>query len=234
MLRNILIGVLTLGMLPLFGCAKTYRIMYDNCERAFINPAEKARAGKTVTLKMGVVTDTRTEVLLDGEPLQPTGEKNGFLLYTFKMPAHDVTLSVTSQNISAVEKRMLLDYYTASAAVDEAPGEEEGYYELVLYDDDCSDLLLEEYCHGGTSNETVESCRVPRETAGHAKEIIMRYRMVEWKRMDDCDSLEGVIYVCRFNLEGTYYRVTSEHMPQDGMDAFREVRELLQSAKSGS
>jgi hypothetical protein len=227
-LRCLLIGVLTLGFLPLFGCAKTYQIRYDNCKLAFIDAADAAKAGGTVTLKKGVVTDTIEEVYLDDRILQPDGEEDDCLVYRFVMPDHDVTIRVTSENISAVTRTVLVDYYAAVAAVDEAPGEEEGYYEIVLYDDDCAELLLEEYTNGGTPNEQVRSCRVPREAADEAKTLIERYRMPEWNTMDDCDSLEGAVYVCRFNLNGSSVRVTSERMPNDGMEAFSAIRTLLQ------
>ena len=102
-LRCLLTGVLTLGMLPAFGCAKTYRIVYDNCKPGFVDAPEAARQGETVTLKKGIVFDEIQDVILDGTELQPQGEADGFLIYTFTMPDHDVTVSIESRNISVVE-----------------------------------------------------------------------------------------------------------------------------------
>ena len=219
-LRCLMIGILTFAMLPLFGCAKTHRIRYDKCERAFIDAPQEAKAGSTVTLKKGMVTDTIEEVYLDDQKLQPDGEEDGFLIFRFVMPDHDVTIRVESKNISAVTKTVLVDYYAAAVAVEEAPGEEKGYYEIVLFDDGGFELLLEEYTNGGTPNEQVRSCRVPREAANEAETLIERFGMREWNNLAEADSLEGAIYVCRFNIGGSFCRVTSERMPDDGMEAF--------------
>ena len=134
-LQSLLIGVLMLGLLPLFGCAGTYRITYENCEIAFAKPPQKAKPGTNVVLKKKVVTDRIETVFLNGAELQSGMMEDGLLLYSFTMPEQDVTITVASKDISAVETIMLLDYYTAPTATDEAPGEENGYYELVLYDD---------------------------------------------------------------------------------------------------
>ena len=227
-LRVLLTGVLTMSFLPLFGCAKTYRIDYQKYLRGFIDPPEKAKAGTTVTLKKGAVTDTIEEVLLDGEPLLCEGEEDGFLIYRFKMPAHDVTITIESHNISVVEKTLLIDYYSRDVAIVEEPDGESGYYELVLYDDGNADLLLEVYTDGGTPSQTVSTCRVPAAAADEARKLIEQYNMTAWNDAAEGESLDGAIYVCRFNLDGTFYRVTSEWMPSDGMDAFDAIRTLLQ------
>lgn len=103
LLRILLLGALTLGMLPAFGCAKTYRIVYDNCKPGFVDAPEAARQGETVTLKKGIVFDEIQDVILDGTTLQPQGEADGFLIYTFMMPDHDVTVAIESHNISGIE-----------------------------------------------------------------------------------------------------------------------------------
>lgn len=227
-LRQLVIGILTFAMLPLFGCAKPRQIRYDNCRRAFIDAPEEAKTGATVTLKKGMVTDTIEEVYLDDRKLEPDGEEDGFLIYRFVMPDRAVTIRVESKNISAVTKTVLVDYYAAAVAVVEAPGEEEGYYEIVLFDDGGSELLLEEYTNGGTPNEQVRSCRVPHEAADEAKALIERFGMRKWNDLAEADGIEGKIYVCRFRLDGESFRVTSERMPDDGMEAFAAIRALLQ------
>ena len=228
-LQSLLIGVLMLGRFPLFGCAGTYRITYENCESAFVKTPQKAKPGTNVVLKKKVVTDRIETVFLNGAELQSGRMEDGLLLYSFTMPEQDVTITVASKDISAVETIMLLDYYTAPAATDEAPGEENGYYELVLYDDGSSDLLLVEYQNGGTPSEEVCSFRITREAENEVKAIIDRYRMDAWQESEEYDSLEGVLNVCRFCLDGVYYRVTSEHMPDNGTEAFSEIRRILTS-----
>ena len=227
-LQCLLICILALAMLPQFGCRKTRQIRYDNCKRAFIDAPEEAKTGSTVTLKKGMVTDTIEEVFLDETVLQPDGEEDGFLIYRFVMPDRDVTIRVESKNISAASKTVLVDYYTASVALDTPPGEEEGDYEIVLFDDNSAELLLEEYINGGTAAEQVRSCRVSREAADEAKALIEQYRMREWNDLAEAESIDGAIYVCRFCFDGAFCRVTSENMPDDGMQAFSAICTLLQ------
>ena len=224
-----LCGILIIGLFPLLGCAaKTYRIEYVGGKDAFFDAKDACRAGKTVTLKTGAAMDEMQEVLLDGEKLQTVdGGEDGFFCYEFVMPAHDVTIEFRSKNISAVEPVLLVDYYEKETSEPTAPGKEDSYYELVLYDDDSTDLLLEAHADGGTDRETVTRYRVPRETENQVLAIVREYRMMFWDEIDDPVSVDGMLYVCRFRDDDYYERATSEQMPENGMEAFLALRGLL-------
>ena len=51
--------------------------------------------------------------------------------------------------------------------------------------------------------------------------------MTKWK---DEVGMTGKIYVVRVTVDGEFYRITSEAMPEDGMKAFDEIAGILVSA----
>ena len=226
--KRILVSVLLLGLLPMCGCAKTYRVNYVTGKSAFHGAADEYRAGEQVTLKVGIVTDEIETVFLDGEILRPSDESNDdFRCYTFTMPDHDVEIELLSENISTEEPTLLVDYYEKVVGIYEEPGEESGYYELVLYNNADDMLLLEEYQSGGTAREIVTHYFVPRQAFTDAQAVIKQYDMQSWNDRDDTYPIDGMSYVCKFYADGDVIRVTSDAMPDDGIAAFAAIRSTL-------
>jgi hypothetical protein len=208
--------------------AMRYQIVYEGGKLQFQDPQEWAYPGETVTLMLHPVFDKITEVFVNGEPVQQvSGPDSDLLYFSFVMPTEDVTVTVTSRNISAVEPVLKVDYYTKTVATDPGDGEEEGYYELVLYDDGEEKLLLEEYVNGGTADERVTRYRVPKNIWNEAQLIIYDAGMDGWSSLKYPESLDGALYVVRFDAHGTQCRVSSEAMPENGMDAFNALYWLL-------
>ena len=122
---------------------------------------------------------------------------------------------------------MLVDYYEKVVGVYEEPGEERGYFELVLYDDAEETLLLERYESGGTDREIVTRYRVPRTALSDALSVMRQYGMQDWNDRDDTFPIDGMAYVCQFQADGVDVRVTSDAMPDDGFAAFAALKAQL-------
>lgn len=83
---------LLMFLLPL-ACEKkpTYCIIVEN--GVFVDLRERYAEGETVRLKTHIVMDASPTVTADGERLSPEFDGYQNLVYTFIMPAHDVTVS---------------------------------------------------------------------------------------------------------------------------------------------
>ena len=82
-----------LMILPELACKQetTYRIIVEN--GVFVDLKDRYAEGEEVRLKTYVVMDASPTVTADGERLSPELEGYQYLVYTFIMPAHDVTVS---------------------------------------------------------------------------------------------------------------------------------------------
>ena len=209
---------------------RQFSIAYEGDTLRVIDPVYRATPHDIVTVKLGMIFDVVTEVRVNGKNAeQVDGPDSGYLYFEFEMPEEDVTVEIASNNISVVdgEPIIMVDYYETAVAAVGDDGAENGYYELVLYDDQNGDLLLVEYRNGGTPQETETRYRVPMSVLTDALDVIYDARMNEWNGMTDTISADGALYVCSYNDSGSYTRVTSEQMPADGMEAFSALRSLL-------
>ena len=209
---------------------RQFSIMYEGDLFRLIDPVYRATPHEIVTIKLGLIFDVVTYVRINGKNAeQVDGPDDGYLYYQFEMPTEDVTVQIDSNNISVVdgEPIMMVDYYEASVATGDPDGEES--YELVLYDDQNAKLLLVEYRKDGTEVRY----RVPQTALMDLLDVIYGARMDEWNDMEDTDSLEGMLYVCRFSASnGTYCRASSEKMPENGTEVFSEIRAILRGYAS--
>lgn len=121
------------------------------------------------------------------------------------------------------DRIVLADYYQKEVGTDE----EQPYFELVLYGNEDGSLTLEKYTEGGTEAETMVSYDVPAEAYNRALEIIRNRKLEEWNSMKEYISLDGMLFVIRFYADELHYRVSSERMPENGLEAFREMKALL-------
>lgn len=98
-------------MLGLFGCsAKKYRVDYGGDKDFFKGAKDEYRAGEKVTVYYDLIaTDTDYTFLLDGKRINPDYSENKGYIITFKMPEHDVKLTVESRN-----SMIAFDYVTVT------------------------------------------------------------------------------------------------------------------------
>ena len=121
------------------------------------------------------------------------------------------------------ERLMLVDYFQRTVGIEE----KEPYFELVLYALNDGSLLLEKYVDGGSDQEIVTTYKVPAEVYDRALEIIRNRELDSWNELDDHISLDGVSFVIRYYDHEKHTRVSSDRMPHNGLEAFREIKGLL-------
>lgn len=119
------------------------------------------------------------------------------------------------------EQVMLIDYYSAVVAT--VGGD--GYDETVLYqnkDGSCEIHYFSKY-----ESDEEESHRVYRadpEVIEAAYDIINKNDMASWNEKYDGPGLDGGYYSLKFrNNEGEYVKVSSDSMPEDGINLMGEV-----------
>ena len=108
--------------------------------------------------------------------------------------------------------------------------EPQGYDELALYAYSDTQARLERYTDGGLPTEQKRVYLVPIKAAHEALTAVFEAKMDTWNDLRDADALCGRSCVCRFRgADGGYIRVSTEHMPRDGMRAFDAVAIALGS-----
>lgn len=107
MLKRIITVFLIGGalMLGLSGClGKSYSIDYNGKKSAFANAKDSYKAGSTVTLHYNrIATDTDYSFYLDGERINPDYNGSKGYKIQFKMPEHNVSLTVEAKRAMQYE-----------------------------------------------------------------------------------------------------------------------------------
>ena len=230
-------------VMGLFGCGKPkYKV---DLSSGFTSKKSSYAEGENVTAYFDMIaTDTNYNFYLDCEDveLKEDYDNNHGYVFTFIMPAHDVKLCVSSYNSMVAyppeyegdempeepedeinPDNMVFDYYEKTE--DEESGSR---WELVLYTRDSSDdLILARYSKNGSNPETVETRIVPKEVLDACMELTDKYQMAGWNAED---SLEGKTVVVKFLNGNEMLRISSEEMPENGMEAFDAISAKLAEA----
>ena len=238
-----MIGVISL--LSLCGCGvQKYKVNFDGY--GFESKRTSYAAGEKVTVYYDMIaTDTDYNFYIDDDvDMKQSYDNDHGYIFTFTMPAHDVTLHEESHNsmeyipepeeieplpedeIAAEldESAMLFDYYDAVVAT--VGGD--GYDELVLYGrQNNPGLILAKYRKWGEGGETRSLCIVPESVLEECMDTVGRHDMRNWK---DGFPITGAFYVVKFKDGDTTVRITSDVMPEDGQAAFDEIEGVLGSA----
>ncbi len=116
---------LLMFLLPL-ACEKkpTYRVIVEN--GMFVDLKERYAEGEEVRLKTYIVMDASPTVTADGERLSPKLDGYEYLVYSFIMPAHDVTVSYSlgGSDMMMMPFRITYDGYGVIDKIESAyPGE---------------------------------------------------------------------------------------------------------------
>ncbi len=124
--KCITIVLVLLLFLLLFACEKkpTYRVIAEN--GMFVDLKERYAEGEEVRLKTYIVMDASPTVTADGERLSPELDGYEYLVYTFIMPAHDVTVSYSlgGSDMMMMPFRITYDGYGVIDKIESAyPGE---------------------------------------------------------------------------------------------------------------
>ena len=231
-------GVLLI--MGLFGCGKAkYKLLFDRS--GFQSEKTAYSEGETVTVIYDeIATDTDYSFYTDSDDvkLDQTYDNNRGYEFTFTMPAHEVKFFVSSRNtmeadpnayISDVSddpedyiknENMVFDYYEATVAT--VGGDESTEY--VLYEYDEFRLLLVCYEKSEGSEETRHYSFVSSSVLDDCMKLVEKYKMAKWE--NGCD-LNGKRYVVRFLNDGEMVRASSDDMPEDGLEAFSAVKQVL-------
>jgi len=199
--------------------SEAHRLDYNCGADAFAEAPQTRRAGKTVTLSLRPAAGKTPYLYLDGKLLRPTD--TGGLSYRFPMPPHDVHIDLCFAGADDPQppKRTLADSYKRSV------GRPQTYSEFILSTYSETQLLLEVSRSGPPPEKT--AYLVPVQAAEDVFAAIRRNKMADWNAKKDDVSIRGAVFVCRFPKGNGYECVSSEHMPEDGKNAFQEVRSAL-------
>jgi hypothetical protein len=128
---------------------------------------------------------------------------------------------------AALEQKMILvDYFERELTAD-GP---QPYFAAVLYSYSDTQALMEIYTAGGSDRERMTSFLVPLETMDQLMEVICAYGMDGWNSQAG-SAVSGKLYVCKFRQGGSLIRVTSENMPDNGVEAFDAVWDVMEKAR---
>ena len=132
------------ALLVLTGCAggEKYQVDYCGAKDCYRGAKDSYKAGTEVTVYFDLIaSDTDYSFLLDGEPIDfDYDEKKGFII-TFTMPAHDVTLDVSSVNsMLPVDTGMSFGNPLSDSSLEELKAETG--FDLNLPDDQFQDLTV--------------------------------------------------------------------------------------------
>lgn len=121
---------------------------------------------------------------------------------------------------------MLIDYYRTEKA-----NEAGGYFELVLYTTENSDMLkLSVYSkYDDDTDENHTDYRVPYEAAENCYKLIEKHHLNRWNKMENTVSEDGVFIVCKYCSNGEYVRVSTEEMPKNGTEILDSIAEVMSS-----
>ena len=105
----------------------------------------------------------------------------------------------------------------------------DGYSETVLYQNEDGSCEVHFYSrYEGDVEETHSVYTVDKAVIDDAYEIIDRNNIASWNETRYGPGMDGAVYVLKFrNEDGVYVRVSSENMPEDGLDIMCSVNNCL-------
>lgn len=136
------------------------------------------------------------------------------------------SFSAEEPSVPGNEQQLLADYYEATVAT--VGGDH--YSEMVLYRNANGSYEIDlftkfedepEICSVYPADETYYDAIVS---------VVKENGIDKWNDTKYVAGLTGKEYAFRFYLDGEYYRVTSDNMPDDGLTALAAIRNVLGKA----
>ena len=195
-----------------------FKIIYDD-PSFFIDAPAQAKEGEEVILKKDLLSSPFT-FYIDQKEIE--FQKGGdHLIYSFIMPDHNVYISCqkTGEFIGVPENATVLidSFNRITGTIMTQP-----YSEIVLYEAEPNDILAV-YKNGDTEDETVSRYYVSKDAYPQILNIILDQQMDTWNDLEDTYPIDGAYYVVRFWDGEKQIRISSEAMPENGMQAFYTV-----------
>lgn len=195
-----------------------FKIIYDD-PSFFIDAPAQAKEGQEVILKTDPLSSPFT-FYIDQKEIEFQKEGN-YLIYSFIMPDHNVYISCqkTGDFIGVPENATVLidSFNRITGTIMTQP-----YSEIILYEAEPNDIL-EVYKNGDMEDETVSRYYVSKDAYPQILNIILDQQMDTWNDLKDTYPIDGAYYVVRFWDGEKQIRVTSDAMPENGMQAFYTV-----------
>ena len=195
-----------------------FKIIYDD-PSFFMDAPAQAKEGQEVILKTDPLSSPFTFYIDQKEiEFQKEGDH---LIYSFIMPDHNVYISCqkTGDFIGVPENSTVLidSFNRITGTIMTQP-----YSEIILYEAEPNDIL-EVYKNGDMEDETVSRYYVSKDAYPQILNIILDQQMDTWNDLEDTYPIDGAYYVVRFWDGEKQIRVTSDAMPENGMQAFYTV-----------
>lgn len=223
-------------MLGLSGCfAKKYSVDYCGQKDSYRGAKDSYRAGEKVELYFWLIaTDTDYSFFLDDERISPDydSEGGGQYIIRFTMPEHDVKLNWTSKNSMEIDVAddntgvLLVDYYYAVVGTDG----EDSHIEYVLRDLGRGDKAQLDVYRGDEENPEVStSYLIPYKAVTECYGMIDSAKMREWNDTAPDSAIDGAVTAVKFrDDDGSYIRVSTDKMPEDGTRSMDSIKVILQ------
>lgn len=232
----LLIGVMM--MTSFSGCEKkqSYKVI---CPRGFENVKESYEPGEQVRVNMRFfATDTNYYFYSNDVVLKEDYDPQEGEIFSFTMPEHDVLISMYSENsmvydpssyvprneeyfIAQIEKcELVFDYYEATVGTDGG----DGYDEFAVYREKDGRLFMAKYSQWNGGEKSCRACEITDTVFNNCMEAVDRHNMRKWK---DGIAITGELYVVKFREAERTIRVSSDDMPENGLEAFGEIQEAL-------
>lgn len=222
----------------MLGCSgrHVYSITYNDSEEILINGPSEADAGSEVSFSVrNEPGEFFVNVTIDGEQYFPAEETREDMTFVFEMPQNDVDVSIyrksrpwlASGNAAAEEEahhgELLAAFYLQDFELPKALS----FLEITLYENDDEHMRLETCRSGGTDEEETTAYLVPKQVYDRLLETVRKYDMASWQTTGT-DHETGDRFISFFWMEGGEgKRVTSEHMPENGQEAFDAIENEL-------
>lgn len=120
-------------------------------------------------------------------------------------------------------------FYYYEAVVATVGGDTSSSYELYKYTD--TELILVRDRPSPDSGKEMYYCIVPASVLDDCMKVVKKYKMGKGKWLNG-DGIVGMVFAVGFLKDGEFVRVSSECMPDNGIDAFDAVRKVLSEAWS--
>ncbi len=239
-----LLLILLAGVCLMMGCGqKKYKVLSQD---TVFKPDKKSyAAGETVTVYYDLfATDTDYSFFCDSDVdmKQSYDDAHGYV-FTFTMPAHDVTMRVKTRNSMEYDpeahlpdeppadlasqldpSRLAFRYLEKTVATQGG----DRFTDYSLYRRDDGEEMILAVTYGDGDDETTSCCLVPPDVPETCLSLVKKHKMTEWK---DGHGPRGMEYSVVFADEsGEPVSVSSDHMPEKGQKAFDAIEEVLTEA----
>ncbi len=206
-------------MFSLFGCMKKYNVSYLCNKDSLIGAKDSYRAGQKVTLKLPIATDTDYSFSISDNVPFTQDYDEGYMIYRFTMPKFPIEISLSSYNSMVNVRQIVTEYSFHTTATADL-----GTYRYYTLEKNKEDYLLTYQSDGDLETYTCDSSILNELT-----QLIGQYGMAEWNSRADLDFIDGASYSFYFFTGEREVSVTSDHMPENGVQAFRDIEKVFAS-----